>query len=72
LLHVFYNTSVSKVKWKRIPILDNALVLLSGLLIFITGVILSFMISAKLGFLAILGSLIALMAVNILMRIEKN
>ncbi len=69
---VLYNTSVSEVKWKRIPILDNGLVLLSGLLIFTAGVVLSFMMSTKLGLLAIVGSLIALVAVNVLMRIERD
>ena len=69
---VLYNISLSEVKWKGIPMLVNPFVLLSGFLILITGLVFSFITSAKLGLSALAGSFVAKFAVNILMEIERG
>ncbi len=67
---VLYKTSVSQVQWKRIPLLDNSLALFGGLVLLLTGLVLSFVLSARLGVFVLVGCFVAGLAVRILMRLE--
>lgn len=69
---VLYNASVSDMKWKAIPILGNSFVQLTGLVIFLIGIILSFIASWKWGVLALAASVVAVIILNILMAIERS
>jgi len=59
-------------KHKAIPILGNLLAQLIGTLLFIIGIILSFVTSLKLGVFALVGSVVALALMSIMMFIERS
>lgn len=67
-----YNVSVMDMKHKAIPILGNLLAQLIGTLLFIIGIILSFVTSLKLGVFALVGSVVALALMSIMMFIERS
>lgn len=69
---VLYNASASSMRWKAIPLLGNSLAQLIGIVLFIVGLILSFIASRRLGFFVLAGSVVAVVILNVLLAIERS